>query len=119
MKIPSAFGKEKPQKGVSFEELPRVRELDKKYSCRSDTEILESFQNSPATDSVLRFFLYMQAKRRGIENLLRSRIQKTEIHLVNDEIILFIFVEEFIRDSSLLVSVFLLFFAFFLWKYLS
>lgn len=55
-KIPSAFGNEPPQKGLRFDELPRVRELRQKYAQSSDEEVLDGFKNARIIDSVLRFF---------------------------------------------------------------
>ena len=97
-KIPSAFGNEPPQKGLRFDELPRVRELRQKYAQSSDEEVVDGFKNARIIDSVLRFFLYTEARKRGITDKLAQEKHGEKFEFEKDEIIIFRFAETCTRD---------------------
>lgn len=106
--IPSAFGDEQPRKGVNFNELPRVRELQQKYAQSSDEEVLEAFRSARVTDSVLRFFLYTKAKERGITDKLAQEKHGKNFEFEKDEVIIFRFAETYSRDMySMLLLLFI------------
>ena len=115
-RIPSAFGNEPPRKGLSFDELPRVRELQQRYAQSSDEEVLDAFRNARITDSVLRFFLYMEAKKRRIDSKLSQENHNEKIEFEEGEVIIFRFVENFNTDSSIIAVLIVTIFIFYLQK---
>ncbi len=98
-RIPSAFGNEPPRKGLSFDELPRVRELQQRYAQSSDEEVLDAFRNARIIDSVLRFFLYTEARKRGITDKLAQEKHGEKFEFEKDEIIIFRFAETHSRGT--------------------
>ena len=104
-RIPSAFGNEPPRKGLGFDELPRVRELQQRYAQSSDEEVLDAFRNARITDSVLRFFLYMEAKKRRIDSKLSQENHNEKIEFEEGEIIIFIFYLQ--KDIGIILAIIL------------
>ena len=98
-RIPSAFGNEPPRRGLRFDELPRVRELQQRYAQSSDEEVLDAFRNARIIDSVLRFFLYTEARKRGITDKLAQEKHGEKFEFEKDEIIIFRFAETHSRDT--------------------
>ena len=115
-RIPSAFGNEPPRKGLRFDELPRVRELQQRYAQSSDEEVLDAFRNARITDSVLRFFLYMEAKKRRIDGKISQENHNEKIEFDEGEVIIFRFVENFNTDSSIIAVLIVTIFIFYLQK---
>ena len=103
-RIPSAFGNEPPRKGLRFDELPRVRELQQRYAQSSDEEVLDAFRNARIIDSVLRFFLYSEARKRGITDKLAQEKHGDKFEFEKDEIIIFRFAETYARDYFAILS---------------
>lgn len=103
-RIPSAFGNEAPRKGLRFDELPRVRELQQRYAQSSDEEVLDAFRNARIIDSVLRFFLYTEARKRGITDKLAQEKHGEKFEFEKDEIIIFRFAETYVRDYFVILS---------------
>lgn len=104
-RIPSAFGNEPPRKGLGFDELPRVRELQQRYAQSSDEEVLDAFRNARITDSVLRFFLYMEAKKRRIDSKLSQENHNEKIEFEEGEVIIFIFYLQ--KDIGIILAIIL------------
>ena len=116
-RIPSAFGNEPPRKGLRFDELPRVRELQQKYAQSSDEEVLDAFRNARITDSVLRFFLYTEAKKRQIDSKLSQESHNEKTIFEEGEVIIFRFIENFNTNSSIIAALIITIFIFYLKEY--
>lgn len=84
-RIPSAFGNEPPRKGLGFDELPRVRELQQRYAQSSDEEVLDAFRNARITDSVLRFFYTWKPKKDGLIVNYRKKTTMKKLNLKKEK----------------------------------